>query len=123
MKMTDTTTTEVNSEPGLVDLAELFNLQVALQMRLGNDYYHNQEFINVMTLACVDELFEALRETPFKPWKKQQRLKVEEFKEELIDAWHFLINLSLASGMNAAEVCARFKRKNEVNHERQSTGY
>lgn len=105
-------------------LDELFNKQIILQEKLGNkNIVANQEFINTMTLALVDELFEALRETPWKPWKKQQTFSQDNFKKELIDAWHFLINLSLASGMSAEDVFQRFTEKNKINVERKERGY
>ena len=103
-------------------LTLLFHKQRALQKRLGTDVY-SQQFITTMTVALIDELMEALRETPWKPWKKQQAYNREAFKNELIDAWHFLINLSLASGMTANEVIARYLIKNKENHGRKKRGY
>lgn len=104
-------------------LKEMFNKQMQLQKKLNNEVYHNQEFINSMTLACIDELMEALRETPWKPWKKQQQLNGEKFKAEIIDIWHFVINLSLASGMSSKEVYQRFCDKNKINFKRQDDNY
>lgn len=103
-------------------LMRLFEKQKLLQRKLNNDM-HTQEYINIMVLAAIDELMEALRETPWKPWKKQQQLHQDNFKEELVDVWHFLINLSLASGMDADELFSRFINKNRINHTRQKEGY
>lgn len=108
-------------------LQEIFERQVLLQQRLGNMPFFSddarQQYINIMTIALVDEIFEAIRETKFKPWKKQQVFNDEKFKEELIDAVHFMVNLCLASGMDAKEVHARFIHKNDENHSRQDKGY
>lgn len=105
-------------------LEELFNKQRVLQAKLGNtQIIGNQQFINTMTLALTDELFEALRETPWKPWKKQQVFNQENFQKELVDAWHFLINLTLASGMTSQMLYDEFVKKNNENHERKNTGY
>jgi len=104
-------------------LHAMFDKQYALQERLGNEPIHNQKFITEMTIAAIDELMEALRETPWKSWKKKQKYNKEEFKNELIDVWHFLINLSIASGMTSTETYARFMLKNKENHKRQSEGY
>ena len=103
-------------------LKDIFTRQRELQKRLKNDIT-SQEFINEQILATVDELMEALRETPWKSWKKNQTLNEENFKEELIDVWHFLINLSLASGMDSIEVYKRFVGKNQINHKRQDEKY
>ena len=109
------------------ELKEMFDKQRALQERLGefplNSTAKLQDFINTQSLALIDEVMEALRETPWKPWKKNQYMKQEEFKEELVDAWHFLINLTLASGMTHEELYARYCGKNKINHNRQDTGY
>lgn len=115
-------------------LASIFEMQYALQERLGNFPIwirdkqglvedKSQPFITVQTLALIDEAMEALRETPWKPWKKKQELMKEKFKEELVDAWHFLINLTLASEMTADEFYERFKMKNRINNERIDKGY
>jgi dimeric dUTPase (all-alpha-NTP-PPase superfamily) len=102
----------------------MFKKQIELQVKLGNnDLVGNQKFITEMTLAAVDELMEALRETPWKSWKKNQELNKEAFKEELIDVWHFLINLSLAAGMTSEEVYVRFLCKNKINENRKKEGY
>lgn len=105
----------------------LFEAQNKLQTRLGNlpilNDEHRQDLINMNTIACVDELFEALRETPWKPWKKNKIYSEEKFKDELIDAWHFLINLSIISGMDYKELFDRFFDKNKENHKRQDVGY
>jgi len=106
-------------------LSDLFKIQMDLQIKLGNNkkVIWNQEYINNMSLALIDEILEALRETPWKPWKKQQSLNKERYKEEIIDAWNFLINLSLAAGMTSNEIYERFIDKNKINHKRKETGY
>lgn len=115
-------------------LTYLFELQDNLQKKLGNFPLKQQidvtimhdttnEYIRTQTLALIDELMEALRETPWKPWKKNQEYNEEQFQNELIDAWHFLINLTLASGMNSTTLFQKFISKNTKNHQRQDEGY
>ena len=108
-------------------LDKLFEKQVILQTRLGNLPYKSdeqrQKFINMMTIACIDEVMEAIRETRFKDWKKNQEYNEDKFQDELVDAWHFLINLSLASGMTAQSLYDKFTEKNKINHERQDRKY
>lgn len=102
----------------------IFKKQILLQKRLKNtNMIGNQGFINIMTLAAIDELMESIRETPWKPWKKQQKFNQEKYKEEIIDLWHFVVNLSLAAGFDANTLYEMFKDKNKVNHKRQNTGY
>lgn len=119
---------------GVDKLNELFLMQNILQTKLHNipfkNFKHKQEFININILASLDELSESLRETAWKNpkyincgWKKRQEYNAENFKEELIDLWHFLINLSIASGMDADELHRRFTNKNKINHQRQENKY
>ena len=107
-------------------LYEMFMKQITFQQKLHKKNFKvvgNVPFIRTMTLAAIDELMEALREVPWKPWKKKQEFNQELFKEELIDVWHFLINLSLSSGMTSSEVYVRFLEKNKENRKRQKEGY
>lgn len=79
--------------------------------------------IKDMTLALTDELHEALAEVGWKPWATSRHINYEAFKGELIDAYHFLMNLFLIAGMNDSEVTARYVEKNRRNLKRQEEGY
>jgi len=111
-------------------LEELFDLQIKFQQLLGYDIFppwldlfDNIELIKNQLLALFSEVGEALKEVPWKPWKKNQDFNVAKFKIELIDVFHFLINLFLLSGMNSNDVIELFKTKNEINVRRQKNGY
>ena len=108
-------------------LEELFAKQVAFQIKMGNYPFANEEarqrFINMHSLALIDETMEALRETPFKDWKKNQAFDKLKFQQELIDAWHFLINLSIAAGLNAESLYEAFEEKHMINIKRKEEGY
>ena len=116
------------------ELKSLFDKQIIFQTRLENLPFKNikdqQNFININILACLDELSEVLRETAWKNpkyikggWKINQELNEDKFKEEIIDLWHFVINLTLAAGMNHEELYNKFCLKNKINHERQNNKY
>ena len=115
-------------------LQEMFSKQKVLQIKLGMYPFENfkakQEFINLNTLAAIDELMEAIRETSWKNpayikggWKKTQSFNNEKFKEEIIDIWHFLINLTIAARMDEKELVKRFINKNLENSNRKDRGY
>ena len=107
-------------------LTQIFDKQIKLQQRLGyklNDLVANQEFINTMTIALNDELMESIRETPWKPWKKNQTFNQEKYKEELVDLLHFFVNLCLAAGMDSNELFERYLNKNKINYKRQDENY
>jgi len=102
-------------------LTQMFELQESLQEVVGSDV-QSQEFRNMTALALSSEIHEALGETPWKPWKKKQKLNVERYKGEIVDCWAFLINLTFPV-MDAKELFDRFVEKNEINVRRQMTGY
>jgi len=104
-------------------LHHMFAKQYDLQKKLGYDINHpTQQYLNYMFMGIVTEACEAIENTPWKPWKKISEMKTRELQEEVIDIWHFLINLSIASGMTADDVYRIFNDKNAVNHSRQDGG-
>ena len=118
-------------------LIRMFEKQQELQEKLGiwkkieaDPPQAKQAFINQMILACQEELVEIMRETPYKNpeyvpfgWKKGQIGDPEKFKDEIIDLWHFVMNLALVSGMNANEFYLRYCKKNTINLHRQKINY
>lgn len=119
--------TELGVYPIADSLARAFQLQRRLQARLNGglvpDVAEDTQYVKDMFLALYDEVGEALRTTPWKPWKKEQELDRESLKDELVDVMHFFVNLCLAAGMSATELYRRFEGKNKENHERQDGGY
>jgi dimeric dUTPase (all-alpha-NTP-PPase superfamily) len=109
------------------ELKEMFEMQERFQNRTGNmptiNHGLNIEYVKDMSLAAISEVMEALRETPWKPWKKKQEYNQENFQKEIIDLWHFVINLSIASGMDYKELYKKFVDKNKINIERHKKGY
>ena len=81
------------------------------------------EFIRWNMLALEDELHEALAEVGWKPWATSKHLNYDAYKSELVDAFHFFMNLMLAAGIGADEFLASYRRKREVNITRQRDGY
>ena len=105
-----------------VRLEEMFSMQESLQNTYERDIT-SQQYCTDNILAALNELHEALRETPWKSWKKQQSLDAEKFKDELIDVWHFYLNLCLFIGMDSNEMYTRYLKKNKENFDRIVSGY
>lgn len=103
-------------------MAKMFDLQRKFQKKLGNDV-QSQVFRTEHSLALIVETSEFLQETPWKSWKQSGALHEARAKEELIDMWHFMINLSLSMGMSASDVYQAFLSKHKVNINRQARGY
>lgn len=100
-------------------LVEMFKMQFNFQLKFNEHSIGSQEYINEMALALIAEIMEAVNETAWKPWKMNQTTDTEKFKEELIDCWKFMINLTMASGMDIQELFDRFKKKHEIIVKRQ----
>lgn len=112
-------------------LEHMFELQRGFQNKIGTfdkirSPQDKQQFVNQMILALVEESIEIMRETAYKNpkyvkfgWKETQVWDEEKMKEEIVDLWHFLMNLSFMAGMNAEEFYTIYCRKNGINHDRQ----
>lgn len=111
-------------------LGEMFELQGVLQADaygkhpsfIDNDEERTQ-FIKDMILALSDELHEALAEVGWKPWATSRHLNTESFHGELVDAWHFFMNLCLVSGLTPDLLYQKYIEKRQRNIQRQQDGY
>ena len=114
-------------------LSDIFHHQWKLQEimpRTPSREFYDQEYININILAIMDELAEFMRETRWKNpgdvkygWKQHQQLNREEAKNELVDLFHFFINLCIGIGMNADELYEKYVKKRKENVRRQVNGY
>lgn len=118
-------------------LTKMVQRQIDLQNHLGIDMLSlqkspklRQHFINQMMLAVHEEAVEAMRETAYKNpafvrfgWKKHQPYNQEKFQNEIIDLWHFLLNLSIISGMTAKDIYDKYMIKSQENKNRKDDGY
>lgn len=104
-------------------LQTMFDAQRKLQSMMGIDPQYMEPtdllgYVTTMVVACTDELHEALNETGWKPWASSDHFNTEAFRDELTDAWLFLLNLMLASGMTGRDLTNRYHEK-RVNAERR----
>ena len=99
--------------------------------RYNGDLKERAAFLRDHFVFCDQELQEMLYEIPFfKHWKDYSSMTPEEIaeafdkaKNELIDAWHFFMNLSIGLGMDAEEFYQRYLDKHKENIRRQDEGY
>ena len=112
-----------------VTFKEALEAQLALQIesfgtdpRLLDDV-QKTEWIRWNVLALEDELHEALAETGWKPWATSNHINRDAFVSELVDAFHFLMNLMLVVGCDADEFLAKYGEKRGINAKRQADGY
>lgn len=56
-------------------------------------------------------------------WWSKDKVDLQNARVEIVDMLHFLISLSLASGMTAEDLYLMYCKKHEVNNKRQEQGY
>lgn len=117
-------------------LEYMFKLQKAFQDRVdqrykSTDLKERAAFLRDHFVFCNQEMQEMLYEIPyFKHWKDYSKMTDKEIeeaydkaKEEIVDAWHFFINIMLGLGMTAEELFTRYLDKHRENIRRQTEGY
>lgn len=73
--------------------------------------------------AMSQELAELTDSVPWKWWAKYQKFDGQNARVEVVDLFHFLISLAQVLGMSADDVFQAYVKKNQVNFQRQETGY
>ena len=106
-------------------LDSIFALQKGLADMMNLDRYPKDTEGKVAALctAIIHEAVELQRLTNWKWWKTPTAFNKDEAKEELIDIWHFVVQASLELGLTPDDILDEYKRKNDINRERQKTGY
>ena len=106
-------------------LDSIFSLQKGLTDMMNLDRYPKEidEKISALCTAIIHEAVELQRTTNWKWWKPPTAFNQTEAKEELIDIWHFVIQASLELNLTPNEILDEYKRKNEINRQRQKDGY
>ena len=79
--------------------------------------------VSSLATAITHEAVELQRLTNWKWWKKPTTFDKGSAREELIDIWHFVVQASIELGMTPTEIVQEYKKKNEMNKQRQVSGY
>ncbi len=120
-------------------LDELFELQAALNKRIGNDTQALRDnfdplkagvMLNDYLMAASNELEELRDCTYWKHWCKEAREgrrfelhDLQNARVEVIDLLFFLISMAQCVGLTAQDVVDLYKQKLAVNHARQDENY
>jgi len=75
------------------------------------------------TRAMQQELAELVDSVPWKWWAKYQKFDAQNARVEVVDLFHFLVSLAQTLGMSAEDVYQAYLKKNQVNFQRQESGY
>ena len=114
----------------------MLHMQQVFQERLGTRFdtmtaRDRVAFIKEHSIHLNQEVNEMLYELPyFKPWKDYSDITeanemraIAKAQMELIDAWHFFMNMMLGLGIDAEGFYNMYMAKNRENHRRQDAGY
>jgi dimeric dUTPase (all-alpha-NTP-PPase superfamily) len=106
-------------------LESIFSLQKGLANMMNLERYPKDVEGRVAALctAIIHEAVELQRTTNWKWWKKPIQFNEAEAREELIDIWHFVVQASLELNLSPDDILTEYKRKNEINRNRQKNGY
>ena len=106
----------------IFDLQEQLNLRIGVDMETMNDEDRAKWILNYVR-AMQQELAELTDSVPWKWWARYQEFDKQNAKVEIVDLFHFLISLAQVMGMSAQDVHEAYLKKNQVNHDRQESGY
>jgi dimeric dUTPase (all-alpha-NTP-PPase superfamily) len=107
---------------------EIFRMQDALNRRIGvalppQGEEEKAKWILNYTRAMQQEIAELIDSVPWKWWAKYQEFDEQNARVEVVDLFHFLISLAQTLGMSAEDVFQAYVKKNQVNLQRQESGY
>jgi dimeric dUTPase (all-alpha-NTP-PPase superfamily) len=107
---------------------ELFRMQRALNQRIGvnTDTMSEEEktkWVLNYSRAMTQEMAELTDSVAWKWWAKYQKFDEQNARVEVVDLFHFLISTAQVLGMSADDVFQAYCKKNEVNFQRQDSGY
>ena len=109
-------------------LDTIFEMQDTLNQRIGvvTENLSEEEKTKLVlnyTRAMQQEIAELIDSVPWKWWAKYQEFDEQNAKVEIVDLFHFLISLAQVMGMTPDDVYNAYVKKNQVNHNRQESGY
>ena len=79
--------------------------------------------IFMLSTALLHEAVELQRETNWKWWKKETKTDIDKVQGEIIDMWHFMIQVSIEAGLDPKRLIEKYMEKNRENLARQERGY
>lgn len=109
-------------------LTEIFRMQGELNRRIGVNTLHmpeerKPEWVLNYCRAMTQEVAELTDSVPWKWWAKYQTFDKQNARVEVADLFHFLVSLAQVLDMSAADIFEAYRKKNEVNFQRQDSGY
>ncbi len=109
-------------------LRDIFHMQAELNARIGvrpetMTEAEQIEWTLQYSRALSQELAELIDSVPWKWWAKYQTFDQQNARVEVVDMIHFVVSLAQVLGLSADDVYRLYRQKNEVNFQRQDSGY
>ena len=109
-------------------LEEIFKMQYELNRRVGIDSSNLSDEDKIKwtlnySRALAQENSELVDSLPWKWWAKYQKFDIQNARVEVVDMLHFLVSMAQVLGMTADDFYQAYTKKNQVNHNRQDSGY
>ena len=106
-------------------LDKIFAMQMSLEKIIPQSNYPKdvEGRVSALATAIIHEAVELQMTTNWKWWKTPVEFDKKAAREELIDIWHFVVQASLEMGLTPEDILKEYKRKNQINRERQEKGY
>lgn len=130
---------DVRIEAASDALTRMLLMQLDLQLRAYGEApdqmsgAKRKDYVRTMAYALTDEVHEATNEVAWKPWATADFMRRGAYLKELVDAWHFFMNLLLVaigpdSLWETPEQLAKafvtaYEEKHLLNAKRQEEGY
>lgn len=104
-------------------LETIFKLQKELATVIASERYPRikEERISALATAIVHEAVEVQNLTNWKWWKKSIEFDQVQAREELIDLWHFLIQMSIELGMTPNEILSEYRVSEKASNKQAET--
>jgi hypothetical protein len=81
-----------------------------------------EEWTKDLVLCCMDDIFDILKCTNWRPWKIPEKISMQkkvELKYDIIHLLKFVLNLSIVWGMDEKEIIGIYKNKKSEEIKRQ----
>ena len=116
--------TLIKDQTKLMERLGVLKLPSSQLGRHSNNFDHLTADTMTTSFALLDEVHEFARELNWKPWKKTKKeVDLRKVQLELIDAFHFMLELMIIWGLDANQIFELYQSKLAENHKRQDGGY
>ena len=106
-----------------VKLISLFDFEITKGNSYSVDLEGDDDYLRKVSVEQRGDELEIEYRTNWKWWKTPTPFNESEAREELIDIWHFVVQASLELNLTPDDILEEYKKKNEINRERQRNGY